>query len=71
MRTNDSVITWLNKQLTNAKIRDPGFRMAPPPKNISHVLGDQSTQAMTTRVYGAREPLRLGRARATATRASS
>ena len=48
MRTNDSVITWLNKQLTNAKIRDPGFRMAPPPKNISHVLGAQSTPAMPT-----------------------
>jgi len=49
MSTNDSVISWLNKQLTNAKIRDPGFRIAPPPKNISHAIGgDMSAQAMTT-----------------------
>jgi hypothetical protein len=49
MNTNDSVISWLNKQLTNAKIRDPGFRIAPPPKNISHAIGgDMSAQAMTT-----------------------
>ena len=49
MNTNDSVISWLNKQLTNAKIRDPGFRIAPPPKNISHAIGgDMSSQAMTT-----------------------
>ena len=49
MNTNDSVISWLNKQLTTAKIRDPGFRIAPPPKNISHAIGgDISAETMTT-----------------------
>ena len=48
-KTNDSVISWLNKQLTNAKIRDPGFRVAPPPKNISHIMNDDYTSpTMTT-----------------------
>ena len=42
------MIQWLNKQLTVAKVRDPGFRMAPPPKNISLGMGDTLTPTMTT-----------------------
>ena len=47
-KTNDSVISWLNKQLTNAKIRDPSFRVAPPPKNISHVMNEDFTSPVMT-----------------------
>ena len=42
------MIQWLNKQLTIVKVRDPGFRMAPPPKNISLGMGDTLTPTMTT-----------------------
>ena len=48
MKTNESVISWLNKQLTNAKIRDPSFRIAPPPKNLSNAMCDISGQTMAT-----------------------
>ena len=40
------MIQWLNKQLTNAKVRDPGFRIAPPPKNLSLGMGDISMTTM-------------------------
>ena len=34
LKTNDSVIQWLNKQLTTAQARDPGLRLGPPPEGI-------------------------------------
>lgn len=34
LSTNETVIAWLNKQLTTAQARDPGLRLAPPPDGI-------------------------------------
>jgi len=33
-KTSDSVIQWLNKQLTAAKVRDPGLKIGPPPSSL-------------------------------------
>lgn len=36
VKTGESVIQWLNKQLTAAKVRDPGLRISgPPPKSMA------------------------------------
>ena len=35
-KTSDTVVQWLNKQLTAAKVRDPGLRIGPPPTNITN-----------------------------------
>lgn len=34
LKTNETVINWLNKQLTTAQARDPGFKIAPPPEGV-------------------------------------
>jgi len=33
-KTSDTVIQWLNKQLTAAKVRDPGLKIGPPPSSL-------------------------------------
>ena len=42
--TNENVIHWLNRQLTQAQARDPGLKLAAPPasKSINLRLTKQS-----------------------------
>ncbi len=35
LRTSETVIDWLNRQLTHAQRRDPGLRLAAPPEGIA------------------------------------
>lgn len=46
-KTSDTVIQWLNKQLTAAKVRDPGLKIGPPPANLSSVPQGLALSATT------------------------
>ncbi|CAB4063897.1 SAS-6 [Lepeophtheirus salmonis] len=43
IKTNETVIHWLNKQLTTAQARDPGLRLAPAPDGTGFSLMASST----------------------------
>eukprot|EP00095_Tigriopus_kingsejongensis_P003000 maker-scaffold784_size97500-snap-gene-0.28 protein:Tk03000 transcript:maker-scaffold784_size97500-snap-gene-0.28-mRNA-1 annotation:"spindle assembly abnormal protein 6-like protein" len=39
LRTNETLIHWLNKQLTTAQARDPGLRLTAPPREVGSLVG--------------------------------
>ena len=50
-KTSESVIQWLNRQLTAAKVRHPDLRVGPPPKNLTGddlMVGTAGTTALTS-----------------------
>lgn len=53
-KTNETVIQWLNKQLTAAKVRDPGLKIGPPPSSLlpSSVGSGNTMVAAQSSVFG-------------------
>jgi uncharacterized coiled-coil protein SlyX len=64
LKTNETVISWLNRQLTTAQARDPGFRLAPPPDGITTFTTSGIGAASTPiEPQNARRPQAVGRSK--------
>lgn len=56
VRTGETVIHWLNKQLTAAQARDPGLRIGPPPEGLATtVFSTSGIAAASTPFVAARK----------------
>lgn len=47
-KTSETVIQWLNKQLTAAKVRDPGLKIGPPPSSLLIPAGGGGVNTLTS-----------------------